>query len=139
MIVVVSEGMKNPDGTPYAETLRKKIEAETGVESKFARFAHVVRGGKPTMRDRTTAAEMAVKAVELLVEGKSNAVMCELDGEIVPVDINYALILDRMYKNKLKPGDLSGFSSAEIREMEKLAEMRRQEFRDMYNAAITLM
>ncbi|MBQ8415903.1 MAG: ATP-dependent 6-phosphofructokinase, partial [Clostridia bacterium] len=48
MIVVVSEGMFNPDGSPYAETLAKKIQAETGVETKFARFAHIVRGGSPT-------------------------------------------------------------------------------------------
>ena len=55
MIVVVSEGMFNPDGTPYSETLAKKIEAETGVECKFARLAHMVRGGHPTLRDRLTA------------------------------------------------------------------------------------
>ena len=103
MIVVVSEGMFNPDGTPYSETLAKKIQSETGVETKFMRLAHVVRGGNPTVRDRTTAAEMGVKAVELLVAGKSNVVMCQLDDEIVPVDIAFALIADRMYKNKLNP------------------------------------
>ena len=52
---------------------------------------------------------------------------------------SFALTLDKMYKNKLKPGDLDGFNSAEIRQMETLAEMRRQEIRDMYNAALTLM
>jgi len=57
MIVVVSEGVLNPDGTRFAETFAKKIEAETGVETKFARFSHVVRGGRPTMRDRATAAK----------------------------------------------------------------------------------
>lgn len=135
MIVVVSEGMKNPDGTSYAETLRKKIGTETGVETKFARLAHVVRGGKPTVRDRTTAAEMAVKAVELLVDGKSNVVMCELDGEIVPVDINFALIADRMYKNKLKEGDLDGFSEDEISKMQALAQKRRNEIATLYKVA----
>ena len=135
MIVVVSEGVFNPDGSKYGETLAKKIEKETGVETKFARLAHVVRGGEPTMRDRTTATEMAVKAVELLVQGKSNVVMCELDGEVRPVDISFALIADRMYKNKLKPGDLDKFSPDEIREMEALRDKRIAEIQRLYRVA----
>ena len=135
MIVVVSEGMFNPDGSPYAETLRKKIEAETGVESKFARFAHIVRGGKPTMKDRTIATEMAVRAVELLVEGKSNLVMCELDGAVVPVDINWALIADRMYKNKLKDGDLDAFTPEQLEDMKALVNKRVAEINRLYTIA----
>ena len=135
MIVVVSEGMFNSDGTPYSETLAKKIGAETGVETKFARFAHVVRGGRPTMRDRATATEMAVKAVEMLVEGKSNVVMCELDGDVTPVDINWALIADRMYKNKLKPGDLDAFSAEEIEDMKALCAKRQKEIENLYRVA----
>ena len=135
MIVVVSEGMFNPDGSPYAETLRKRIEEQTGVESKFARFAHIVRGGKPTMRDRTTATAMAVKAVELLVEGKSNVVMCELDGAIVPVDINWALIADRMYKNNLREGDLDAFTPEQIDAMKALRDKRIAEINRLYSVA----
>ena len=44
-----------------------------------------------------------------------------------------------MYKNKLKIGDLDRFSAAEIHEMEGLAELRRREIREMYNAALALM
>ena len=135
MTVVVSEGMFNPDGTPYSETLAKKIEEQTGIETKFMRLAHVVRGGRPTMRDRTTAAQMAVKAVELLVEGKSNVVMCERDGEIKPVDIAFALITDRMYKNKLKPGDLDKFTPEQIEDMKALAAKRVAEVQRLYKVA----
>ena len=135
MIVVVSEGVFNPDGSHYGETLAKKIQAETGVETKFARLAHVVRGGRPTMRDRSTAAAMSVKAVELLAEGKSNVVMCELDGEIRPVDIQIALIADRMYKNKLKEGDLDGFTDEELEAMKQLAQKRRDEIESLYKVA----
>ncbi len=135
MIVMVSEGMRNPDGTPYGETLAKKIQAETGVETKFARLAHTVRGGNPTVRDRATAAEMSMEAVELLIQGKSNVVMCELDGEVKPVDISWALIADRMYKSKLKPGDLDKFSPEEIKAMEALAEKRRAEIKRLYAVA----
>ncbi len=135
MIVVVSEGMFNEDGSPYSETLAKKIEKETGVETKFARFAHIVRGGKPTVRDRTVAAEMAVRAVELLTEGKSNMVLCQLDGKVVPVDIAFALIADRMYKGKLKDGDLDKFTPEQIKEMEALTEKRKEEIRNLYSVA----
>lgn len=135
MIVVVSEGMFNPDGTPYSETLAKKIEEETGVETKFMRLAHVVRGGNPTVRDRTTAAEMGVKAVELLVAGKSNVVMCQIDDEIVPVDIAFALITDRMYKNKLKDGDLDKFTPEEVEKMKAIAKKRTAEIANLYKVA----
>ena len=135
MIVVVSEGMFNPDGTPYSETLADRIEEKTGIETKFMRLAHVVRGGNPTVRDRTTAAEMGVKAVELLVAGQSNVVMCQLDDEVVPVDIAFALIADRMYKNKLKDGDLDKFTPEQIEKMKALSKKRQTEINNLYKVA----
>ena len=61
--------------------------------------------------------------------------MCELDGAIVPVDISWALIADRMYKNKLKPGDLDKFSADEIKAMEAMADKRRAEISRLYAVA----
>ena len=131
-LVIVSEGVLTEDGKKYGEVLAKRIEAETGVETKFARFAHVVRGGKPTLRDRFTASVMGVHAVELLLAGKSNLVICEIDGKIEALDINYALIADRYYKNKLKPGDLDAFSTEQVAAMEALADKRRAEIATVY-------
>ncbi len=131
-LVVVSEGVFTADGGKYGEVLAERIEAETGVETKFARFAHVVRGGDPTLRDRLTATTMGVRAVELLLAGKSNVVVCEIDGEIVIRDINWALIADRTYKNKLKEGDRDPFSEEQIAAMEALAAKRRAEIVDVY-------
>ncbi len=135
MIVVVSEGMRNPDGTKYAETLTKKINEETGVEAKFARFSHVVRGGKPVPHDRIVATEMGIKAVELLVEGISNVVMCLEDGDVRPMDISQALITDRMYKNKLQPGDLDKFTPEQIAEMKAVCNRRVAEYSRIYKVA----
>ena len=126
MIVVVSEGAFTPEGKPYSEYIAKRIEAETGIETKFARFAHVVRGGTPTLRDRLAAAKMGVKAVELLLEGKSNLIMAEVAGEITPIDINFALITDRMYKGKLKDGDLEKFSAEDVQKMKDICDARKQ-------------
>jgi 6-phosphofructokinase 1 len=131
-LVVVSEGVFTADGKPYGEVLAKKIQAETNVETKFARLAHVVRGGNPTLRDRFTATQMGVHAVELLMEGKSNLVICEDAGKITELDINYALIADRYYKKKLKPGDLDAFSAEDVAKMEALAQKRHAELANIY-------
>ena len=82
MIVVVSEGVKTADGQPLGEFLTKKIEADTGIETRFARFAHIVRGGSPTLRDRLTSTLMGAVAVEQLLEGKSDLVICEIVHKI---------------------------------------------------------
>ena len=135
MIVVVSEGVKTPDGQPLGEFLTKKIEADTGIETRFARFAHIVRGGSPTLRDRLTATLMGGTAVDLLLEGKSNLVICEIDGKIQPIDINFALIVDRMYKNKLEEGDLEGFTAEQLDEMKAICEKRKAEIDYLYSIA----
>ncbi len=136
MIVVVAEGVTNPDGTPYSETLAKRIEEQTGVETKFVRPAHILRGGTPVMKDRTVATAMGVKAVELLLEGKSNLVMCEIDSNIIPMDINFALITDRMYKNKLKDGDLDNFTPEQLGKMRTICHRRTEELNSLYKVAL---
>ncbi len=138
-VVTVAEGVKDADGKPYGEGLTERIEAITGVESRFVRLAHIIRGGAPTLRDRLAASMMGEAAVKMLLEGKSNIVVCERNAKIVAFEINFALTLDRMYKNKLKPGDLDRFSAAEIHDMECIAEIRRREIRTMYDAALALM
>ena len=138
-VVMVSEGVKDANGKPYGEDLAKRIEALTEVETRFVRLAHIIRGGAPTLRDRLAASMMGSAAVKLLLEGKSNLVVCERNAEIVTYEINFALTVDKMYKNKLKPGDLDRFAASDIHEMEILAELRRKEMLDMYNAAMSLM
>ncbi len=138
-VVMCSEGVKDPSYKYFGEGLARRIEQSTGVESRFCRLGHIIRGGNPTLRDRLTASLMGEAAVKLLLEGKSNLVVCERNAKIEAFEINFALTLDKMYKNKLKPGDLDRFSANEIHEMEGLAELRRREINDMYNAAITLM
>ncbi len=136
MLIVVSEGVfatdENGNKIPYGEILQKKIQAETGIETKFARLAHIVRGGTPSLRDRLTASQMGVKAIDLILEGKSNLVVIEEDGQIKSMDILFALTADRMYKNKLKEGDLDKFSPEQIDDMKALCEKRRAEIEELY-------
>lgn len=138
MIVAVSEGVLTADGKKYGEYFAKKIEEETGIETKFARLAHVQRGGNPTLRDRLFATVTGAKAIDLLLEGKSNLVVCEIDGKVATVEIRWALAADRMYKNKLKPGDLDGFTDEQIAEMKALAARRHAEIEELYNLNLEL-
>lgn len=133
-IVVVAEGL----GSAFAQALTKEIEEKTGIEARYNCPAHIVRGGTPTLRDRVLASVMGDKAVDLLLSGKSDVVICSRNNEIIDTDIKYALIVDRMYKNKLKPGDLDAFSAEEIEAMKALCNERRAYFDDMYDIANTI-
>ncbi len=128
-IVIVSEGM----GEEYAPMLAKRIQKDTGVETKFARFAHIVRGGIPTLRDRLMATRMGKRAVDELFLGNSNLVVCERGGEIVTANINYALTLDRLYKGKATEEELAAYSEEEIAEMKRVGDKKRALFRELYD------
>ena len=84
-IVIVAEGV---GGT--AE-IAKKIEAETGVESRATILGHVQRGGSPPARDRIMASQLGSRAVDLLTQGIGNRVVGIRDNKIVDFDIFEAL------------------------------------------------
>lgn len=99
--------------------LEKKSEAavaeyfnETGnidfkgesIETKFARFAHVARGGRPTCFDRVTASHMGEAAVDLIVAGKLNRVVCVHDARITSMDMKEAINVDSIYRKLRKSG-----------------------------------
>lgn len=130
-IVIVSEGM----GSDYAPGLTERIDTITGIEARFVRFGHVVRGGNPNLHDRVLGSRMGEYAVEELLRGHSNLVICERHGAIVATDIRYALILDRMYKNKLKDGDLDGFTDHQLEKMRAHVQEKRDFMKSLYETA----
>lgn len=138
MIVAVSEGVLTEDGKPFGEAFTQRICRELGADAKFARFAHVQRGGDPTLRDRKTASVMGAMAIELIMEHKSDLVLCEIDGEIKPIEIRWALAVDRMYKKKLKDGDLDTFTADQIDAMEALCEKRAADVARLYGISGSL-
>lgn len=133
-IIIVSEGV----GSDVGPALAKTIQDKTGVETKFARFAHIVRGGNPTLKDRVLASSMGAMAVEQLLKGQSNLVMCERKGSIIATDIKYALILDRMYKGKLKDGDLDSFTEDELDRMRAEVRDNQQAMARLYGISKTI-
>ncbi len=87
-IIVVAEGV---DGVGGVEGIAKKIEQETGIESRATVLGHVQRGGSPTVRDRVCATELGNAAVHLLSKGIGNRVVGYKDGALVDYDIFEAL------------------------------------------------
>ncbi len=88
-IVVVAEGVGG------SVELAKKIEAETGIETRATIIGHTQRGGAPTIRDRVMATEMADYAVELLANGIGNRVVTYNNNVIGDKDIFEALQMTR--------------------------------------------
>ncbi|MBQ8546109.1 MAG: ATP-dependent 6-phosphofructokinase [Clostridia bacterium] len=127
-IVVVAEGL----GAEFSESLVNEIKENTGIETRFVRPAHIVRGGIPTLADRNFAAKCGYKAVDLLLDGVSDVVIVSRHDNITSMEIKFALILDRMYKNKLKDDDLEGFTTEQIKEMKAICKERHDYFVNMY-------
>ena len=84
-IIIVAEGIGG------VNEMGKRIQEETGVESRATILGHVQRGGSPTVRDRVVGSTMGCRAVELLKQGIGNRVIALQKGELVDYDIFEAL------------------------------------------------
>lgn len=71
--------------------MAERIEKATGIETRATVIGHIQRGGNPTCRDRVYASAMGAKAVDLLLEGKTNRVVAYREGHFCDLDIDDAL------------------------------------------------
>ena len=134
-IIIVAEGM-NDKYENFAENLAKKITSSLApMEARFARLAHVQRGGSPTLRDRLTATVMGSRAVELLLEGKKNVVVCMRDNRITDTNIEYALALDSRYKGKMSDEEFAALSQDDQKSMTEFIERKKAEIKELYEIA----
>ena len=85
----------NAEGIGGSIEMAKRIEEATGMETRATILGHMQRGGSPTCKDRVYASIMGAKAVELLLEGKSNRVVGYRHGEYVDFDIDEALNMQK--------------------------------------------
>lgn len=85
----------NAEGIGHSTSMAKRIEAATGVETRATILGHMQRGGSPTCKDRVYASTMGAKAVDLLLEGKTNRVVGYHHGEFVDFDIDEALAMQK--------------------------------------------
>lgn len=94
-IVVVAEGIGG------VIEMAKEIEEKTGIEARATILGHVQRGGSPTVQDRVVASEMGGRAVELLLAGKCNRIVCMQNNKIVDVDIEEGLKMEKKLSQEL--------------------------------------
>ena len=104
-IVVVSEGARPVGGTVIVRdrvrgsyeavrlggvsaVLAKQIEELSGLETRYTILGHLQRGGTPTPFDRFLATEFATAAVELLMKGYFNRMVCLRGGHISSVSLS---------------------------------------------------
>lgn len=130
-IVMVSEGM----GSAYGEKLTEEIEERTGLETRFARLAHVQRGGTPTNTDRVVATLMGDKAVDILIDGKYNQVVCYQDSRVVAREMEYAFTLDRIVKDKATEEEIAALDEETRTVMLKEAADIKAHMHDLFDVA----
>ena len=85
----------NAEGIGYSQSMAKRIEAATGIETRATILGHMQRGGSPTCKDRVYASIMGAYAVDLLCKGKTNRVVAYRHGDFVDFDIDEALSMEK--------------------------------------------
>lgn len=85
----------NAEGIGNSYEMAKRIEQATGMETRATIIGHIQRGGSPTCRDRVFASTMGAKAVDLLLEGKSNRLVAYKNGQFCDFDIEEALAMKK--------------------------------------------
>ena len=81
----------NAEGIGHSASMARRIEAATGIETRATILGYMQRGGSPTAKDRVYASMMGAKAVDILIEGKTNRVVGYRGGQFVDIDIEEAL------------------------------------------------
>lgn len=94
-VVIVAEGV---GGTLE---LAKKIKETTGISTTSTILGHLQRGGTPTVKDRTMASMMGVKAVQCLRAGEKNVVIAAKGEQVVSIEIEKALEMTKKIDDDL--------------------------------------
>ena len=85
----------NAEGIGHSTSMAKRIEAATGVETRATILGYMQRGGSPTATDRYYASIMGARAVDIMLEGKTNRVVVYRYGEFTDFGIEEALMMQK--------------------------------------------
>ncbi len=94
-LIIVAEGIGG------SQELAQRVEEVTGIETRATILGHIQRGGSPSSFDRMLASRMGVRAVEVLLEGKTSRVIGIRENRITDDDIDEALAMPREFDDKL--------------------------------------
>ncbi|MFC4075764.1 6-phosphofructokinase [Salinithrix halophila] len=83
-IIIVAEGVGS------GVEIGRQIKEKTGSETRVTVLGHIQRGGSPTAFDRVLASRMGAKAVDILLEEKSDQMVAIRNNEITGIDFDQA-------------------------------------------------
>ena len=83
------------EGSGSASEIAAKIKEKIDLDPRVTVLGHIQRGGVPTGRDRVNATKMGYMAVELLLNGKTNRIVCTKNGTFTDVSIEEGLSMQR--------------------------------------------
>ncbi len=89
-LIIVAEGVG------HTAEIAQRIRDEMGLETRVTIIGHIQRGGSPSARDRVMATRMGHRAVEELLAGNSNLVVCYRDSQIRTLPIDEALEMKKL-------------------------------------------
>lgn len=85
----------NAEGIGHSTSMARRIEAATGIETRATILGYMQRGGSPTCKDRFYASIMGAYAADIAAAGKRNRVIAYRQGQVVDVDIEEALAMQK--------------------------------------------
>ncbi len=88
-MIVVAEGAGN------AADIARQIKETIDLDPRVTVLGHIQRGGVPSGRDRVNATKMGYLAVELLLQGKYNRIVCTNQGNFTDIDIDEGLEMQK--------------------------------------------
>ena len=88
-MIVVAEGAGS------ASDIARQIKESIDLDPRVTVLGHIQRGGTPTGRDRVNATKMGFLAVELLLQGKTNRIICTNEGSYRDIDIEEGLAMQK--------------------------------------------
>ena len=83
------------EGSASAADIAERIKDSIDLDPRVTVLGHIQRGGVPTGRDRVNATKMGYMAVELLLQGKTNRIVCTHEGGYKDVSIDEGLALHK--------------------------------------------
>ena len=88
-IIIIAEGVG------HTQEIAARVHTEMGLETRITIIGHIQRGGAPSARDRVMASRMGHTAVETLLAGETNRVVCYRDSHICTLPIDEALTMTK--------------------------------------------
>lgn len=95
-IVVISESVSYS-----VQDVQDAITNEIGIDSRGMVLSYLLRGGAPSVVDRTFATQLGVLSVELINENKSNLALGIKDNKIFAIDLAEAVNTKREFNFEL--------------------------------------